>query len=282
MDKTVGVCLKQNDFNEKQETTFANLANGYRNNSCVIIGDVDTIKLLGEKGYLPGINYKAIINRHMETQSIVKKAKCVFALCFPSLRNDSICIAYMIDKKIDINLDHLDIPLQFQKCSLVCEDLNDTDFMEIIAKYYVYSNNFKGFQVKFSHENGGGENHGKVMKRKHEEQRFVLGIVDSDLKYPVKESLNDSHYGQTYQMAKAEFEQISDHRACLYALPVHEAENLVPYSLMQEPEKKNSWNQKALDKIGKIKNSCHCNALCYYDYKRSIDASNNDQVYLEY
>jgi hypothetical protein len=135
-----------------------------------------------------------------------------------------------------------------QQTVLLCENEQDAIFYEKIARVYLVWKDMKFIQLKYSPRGGGGSSIAPQYARIQEEkQNICLCIADSDKIAP------NGDLGETAK-------QIKDDPKCiiteLFILDLHEIENLIPNSILNNLcSGNNSDRQKALAILEAIEKS---------------------------
>lgn len=146
---------------------------------------------------------------------------------------------------------------------LVCENVKDCDFYVLFAKRLLADKLGNTYRLNVLNSNGGGGTIVDVLKSNQEYSCLV--ICDSDKKYP------ECRNGQTLEGVLDYFKTQYGHRLWMYALHVHEIENLVPLNLLEFVVKRDKQHKKSLNSLKSIKDSVLKNDfLKYFDFKKGL------------
>ncbi|WP_433895184.1 hypothetical protein [Sphingobacterium mizutaii] len=167
---------------------------------------------------------------------------------------------------LQIGIDHFLDSSAFQKTILLCENINDCDFFEIIGKNYLRINGINTSMLKFNPQGGGGSTIQKEYSKIYSShENFCLCIVDSDIKYPGgKEGSTSSNL---FKFIKKNNENL---KIFAEVLSVHEIENLIPrkFYIKNYEDKGRTWkgNYYLIDKLF-YKNSINQK---HFDFKQGL------------
>lgn len=110
-----------------------------------------------------------------------------------------------------------------QKPVLLCENLDDCEFMTWIGKIYCQEHGLPP-NVAFLPNNGGGSTTANVYEHFLSlGEQLCLCIVDGDLKYE-----GSTKFGETAERVLEVHSRLDSTKSCLYVLHCQEAENLIP------------------------------------------------------
>lgn len=163
---------------------------------------------------------------------------------------------------------------------LVCENVKDCDFYVLFAKCLLADKLGNTYRLNILNSNGGGGTIVDVLKSNQEYSCLV--ICDSDKKYP------KCRNGQTLEGVLDYFKAQYGHRLWMYALQVHEIENLVPLKLLEiviggdKKHKKSLYYLRSIKDLG-LKNDF----LKYFDFKKGLGGGllrrikENDSLFFE-
>lgn len=153
-------------------------------------------------------------------------------------------------------------PKQINNNFLVCENVRDSSFYVDGTNFLLSSFMGNAFRLNISDGNGGGGTIVDVLKKY--EKYPCLAICDTDKKYP------NYKIGQTLTDVKAYFNGCHGTRMWMYALEVHEVENLIPLKLLEVVRKEKVHKQR----MNTIKSIISTNAgndfLKYFDFKKGF------------
>jgi hypothetical protein len=154
-----------------------------------------------------------------------------------------------------------------QQPALLCENLDDCDFMVWLGIVHGFRMNLPE-RIQLSKRNGGGSTTAKVyediLKSKEE---LCLCISDSDLKFE-----GDTAEGGT-ACALCEVNSCNDSTlACLHILQCHEAENLIPASVLADVYASDPQKLSAVPDLEGVQSNEAHQLWRYYDVKNGIRA----------
>ena len=254
------------------------MANACRSEKCYLCGDIESLKLLRNKLSYPASNiYNALLQRHVESGSVMKLVKKVFILTM----NVEMCLNTLPDilrpiKKHQIIFLEQAIEMKWnlnERCCLLAENLDDCVFYKLVAQYYFSSQNFT---IRFHCENGGGTTTSNVLeKRIFNEKVPTLCIVDSDQKYgatkkyPQKPSNGDTL--KKIESAINTLKNLGGNPPCeLFPLEVHEIENLIPICILEKLKTSYPALKDGLKILMKLKEFDNGLPILYYDLKKGF------------
>ena len=112
-----------------------------------------------------------------------------------------------------------------------------------------------------------------------EERRFLLCVVDADVKYP------NASYGSTCNEAlnirDCLNEQGFEGYFELYVLKTHEIENLIPLSILKKLPS-NHFRRHVMSLLETLLCAGHKEALLFYDLKKGIKLKSSDSSLVDY
>lgn len=161
------------------------------------------------------------------------------------------------------------------ECCLLMENLEDGNFYHFIARHYCWNQNIPIRRIHFHSELGGGNTICDVLKKcVSKEKTPVLCLVDSDRKHGVTKSFpNPPATGGTLDRAQKVSDELSGMDGlpphCLFALHVHEIENLIPLQLM-EALKPTPAMHPGLAIASRLRQVRGGEPLLYYDFKKGF------------
>lgn len=148
---------------------------------------------------------------------------------------------------------------------LVCENVKDCEFYVSFVKHLLVDKMRNVYQLNILNSNGGGGTIVDVLKSNQEYACLV--ICDSDKKYP------KCGNGQTLEGVSDYYKSQYNRRLWMYALHVHEIENLVPLKLLEFVVRGDKRHKKSLDYLKSIKDLELKNVfLKYFDFKKGLGA----------
>lgn len=131
-----------------------------------------------------------------------------------------------------------------EQCILLGESTNDCKFYQLLGQRYKHSikDTIRGVDISLKDENGGGDStHNQLDKCVRSEHHLTFCLTDSDKKHGTSQKyVNKPGLGTTASLLKESEEALNTEGLGnlfeLYCLDVHEAENLIPLSLLEELE----------------------------------------------
>ena len=270
--------LSDRKITESEFCFFVDMANACRSGKCYLCGDIESLKFLSNELNYPSSNiYNALLQRHVESGSVMRLVKKVFILtmdiemCINSLPD----ILRPTDKHHIIFLEHA-IEMKWnlnEKCCLLAVNLDDCVFYELIAQYYFSSQNFT---ISFHCENGGGTTTSNVLEKcVFNEKVPTLCIADSDQKYgstkkyPQKPSNGDTL--KKIEAAVKKLENLGNNPPYDFLpLEVHEVENLIPICILEKLKMSYPALEDGLKILMKLKKFDSGFPILCYDLKKGF------------
>lgn len=143
---------------------------------------------------------------------------------------------------------------------LLCENLDDCNFYKYFGDYYKKEKRILGIDLNFEKQNGGGATTCNVFEDiMTENKKLCLCIVDSDKKYCGCQSL-----GQTAKSVEDRFNRKNTPIVDLHILTCHEAENLIPLTVLGEIYD--------IDEINEVLEKSTDDCWKYIDFKEGLPA----------
>ena len=228
---------------------FHDLAVAYRRGYCYLCGNSDSLEYLcKQQPKIIGDIYAAALEHYSDSYSVMSLVQKIFVLTYQSklellpdvLRDAGKCYFIHIPTAIDENW------RLYTECCLLTENLDDGDFYSFIAKYYCKERGIPQQRISFHRENGGGSTTFRVLEKCVSKEKMpTLCLADSDRKYGVTEKYPDLPEGDTLASIKKVSESWQKGDAPphdLVGLDVHEAENLIPFQLLEELEQEQGFD----------------------------------------
>lgn len=281
IDRTIAVHGNNMGLNEKERVLFAELAISHQRGNCLLCGDIESIEWLINS--IEGISksiYSNIRNRFPQLKSIVEMVETVLVL---SYEKEPVIPDFISGKDRTIYLkDAVEYKLG-QQCSLVAENLSDCFFYRLMGKRYIHDCGAKGVSMSFRDEHGGGNTIDTVFEKCVQiDKVLTLCVVDSDLKYGSTEK-----YPQAPTIGATAEKLVTKHNSLkesepydtyeLYCLPIHEIENLIPTSAIEEIVRTGvSGVNAGLKYLKKLQNLELHDAILYYDFKNGCSNMRDD------
>lgn len=223
---------------------------------------------LSESSYLSGFAreyYRILKNRSSEYKLILEGASKYYKVVSEYtgakriMEDDRECI--LLSLKEGNKADFSD------RSILLVESNDDIEFYTLIGKYYLQNKGIQNMRVSFQSEIGGGDTTGvRLANIIDEEQRTCLCIADSDKRY------FGAQCGETLKKILATASKREPINYEVYALNMHEIENLIPVELLDNICKEISDASEGIRflKFLLSKDCSMSSPVYYYDYKKGI------------
>lgn len=271
IDKSIGQRIAENAIGENDKIIFTDLALSYQKGNCILCGDLDSLDKLSQQTDL-GLHgiYKKVYNQHAESKIIIDSVEKVVVLTYADKNN--MCIPEFIkDKNYVINLENAEY-INFSTPTFIGENLDDCKFYEYLGRYYLHNHGLSGTEIQFHQELGAGSTISTVLEKcVCNDKCLSLCIVDSDRKHGKSANYpNDAARGSTAtELLKTDrkLKRIPNHVPYdVYCLNVHEAENLIPISIIEKasPIEETKETIAVLKALRKVRDGT---PLYYYDLK---------------
>lgn len=275
IDKSIA---EHGNFTDNEEVMFNELACAHRRGICYLCGAPESIDRLKKEW---SIFRKGIDTQYAEIGTLFNVVDTLLVISYYAspilpkiiqnkLSQDRKSVRVIsVDQAIDYRLN--------RQCILLGESLYDCDFYRLITEYYLHSqqNAIRGISLSLVDEIGGGDSTNKALEkcvRKNHNLTFCL--TDSDKKYDKSQKYGaEPSQGKTARsLIKSETELIKEgfrQLFELYCLDVHEAENLIPFSILDDVAK-NTIPQMlpGINYLRKLKAANLSDAILYYDFKK--------------
>ncbi len=241
------------------------IAHSRRLGKHVVLGERKVIKYLAECKLLSNSSrsiYQKIYNQLPTTKAY--------------LDNIHIYLEISIDDVLEVveNGDVKKIRVSIKKFSdfsildtsiLLLEDMNDSNFYQIIVDYYLLSNNLSNIRIDYEPMNGGGDNtHKSFSKIQESAKRLCLCLLDNDKKAPGLDM------GSTAKKV-AKVNDESQPLCSLFIINAREIENLIPTFMYKETFKTDPNKLKAIKLLEQLDNSESTEARKYLDIKEGLN-----------
>lgn len=208
------------------------LADSRKHGKIEILGDRETLIKISEYSHLstPAKSiYKVLAEKCGTTKHLLDKVSV-----YVDVKNDNQLPTAESSqdgkKRIVVSIDWIgknhtltDAPI------FLCENLDDCRFYDYFGKYYMFRKGINRIFMCFNEQNGGGSTTYKVFEKIISEYKMCLCIVDSDRKFE-----NCHVMGQTAKSVMERIKPESFPFVELHILECHEAENMIPLSLVDE------------------------------------------------
>ena len=284
IDKSIG---QRDFFTNDEEQMFTELACAHKRGYCYLCGETTSMdKLRAEIPLYKNTGF----SQYAELGTILKLVETVVVISF----NNAQDLPKIIKEKINENecsVRVISVPQAIgyrlnEQCVLLGESLYDCKFYRLIGEHYMHSirNKIKGISISLKDENGGGDStFMQLDKCVRKEHHLTFCLTDSDKKHGTSISYcNSPKIGKTARLLNNTKDSLEKDRLGqlfeLYSLDAHEAENLLPLSLLDMLVAGKVQNAKAgVDFLRKLqedrinlKEKFPEVILCY-DFKNGID-----------
>lgn len=269
IDKSCLEVLKTNDFNAI--AFFEQLALDRRKCRNIVVAKREIFFELAKNESLSDLSraiYNILGNRMSERKLLLKNTKRYCRI-----------VATNSEKNIIIEDNHEIILLNilygakrdFTGCPIMlAENEEDIEFYKFVGKYFVKKNKIGNINIDFEEKNGGGSTISNVLERVIcEKQKMCLCIVDSDRKY------GEADYGDTMKRVISVTKDVAQDYFEVLLLQVHEIENIIPFSILENIVKENRLDEQGLLFI-KFLTDCDDtmkSPAFYFDLKKGISKS---------
>lgn len=276
IDKTVGEHISESALSADEVAFFTTLALKNREGQHIIRGDSGSLTALSKYerlGEAAGAIYSLSEQKRLDTISLVNAVQRLIALTYGK------CVDapnYISAKAIPL---HINDAMQYRlsdPCCLVVENLDDCAFFSCIGARYRMDNRIRGITFSFQNDTGGGDTTHKTLKeRVQKDKRLTLCIADSDIKYaPTPDYPDQPLAGETAKkLCLVEQELRKDPHCvpfCLYCLPLHEIENLIPLASLERIKSTVPTIEEGLKVLHALNNGKQGQAILYYDFKKNF------------
>ena len=267
IDKTIEVQGKSKGFSTDEEILFNQLAYAHIKGDCFLCGHIGSLDHLNES---VGVSYRTVKKRYSESRTLMDAVDTLLVISYdenPDLPE------FLKGKSRIISVDTAVASRINEQCRLLGENLNDCAFYRLLAERYLrkFPQRIKDVNISFQDELGGGVTTNAVFEKNIDVDRHLtLCLVDSDTKHD-KSTLyrNEPGIGDTARnLLKAERKLSDKNLFELYCLPVHEAENLIPISILKEIANESSPDMMpGINCLEKLLSAGLERAILFYDFK---------------
>lgn len=209
--------------------------------------------------------YKVIGNRVSEHKLLLKHAK---RYCRIVAENNGTSIINNGGKEIFLLEINEAVSKDFtSKSIMLAENEEDILFYKLLGQYYILQNQMGNIKIDFEPRNGGGSTTYMVLQGiLTSRDRMSLCIVDSDKKYASAEPRETMKKVQEIVDGKTR-----DHFDVIF-LDVHEIENLLPLSVLEDIVEKLKIDDKGIEfmKFLLSQDASKTSPVFYYDVKKGI------------
>lgn len=240
IDKSIG---QRDSFTVDEELMFTELACAHKRGYCYLCGETTSMDKLKTKIPL----YKNTgFSQYAELGTILKLVETLVVISFNNAQDlPRIIKEKMCENGYSVRVISVSQAIEYrlnEQCVLLGESSYDCKFYRLIGEYYMHSikNKIKGISISLKDENGGGDStFVQLNKCVRTEHHLTFCLADSDKKHGTSAKYcNRPAIGNTAsQLEKAKNSLKEDklgHLFELYTLDVHEAENLLPLSLLDK------------------------------------------------
>lgn len=275
IDKSIA---KHGNLTDAEEVMFTELACAHRRGDCYLCGAPDSIDHLKKE---LNIFRKGIGNRYAELSALINAIETLIVISY----DVSPVLPQIISEKqgkdgMQVRIITVNQAIQYrlnEQCILLGESLYDCIFYRLLTQRYMYLNRktIRGVRPSLSDELGGGDSMDKSLEKcVRDNHNLTFCLTDSDIKY------GRSHkYGAEPSIGNTA-RHLEDSKANLikeglsnlfelYRLDVHEVENLIPFSILEEVA--NSTIKEMLPGVAYLKKLKAANlieAIFCYDFKK--------------
>ncbi len=275
LDKSIGEHLEKFGFDENESRLFVELATAHQRGNCLLTGDLNSLEILTNNlGGFPSDIYRKVHEHFPEMRSIINEVEFLFVISYlaiPTLPDFIVKKSKILKVSDAINFKIND------KCTFLCENLNDNKFYRLMAEKYFNSRKVKGVELAFHDEMGGGNTINTVFEKcVLKDEAFTFCIVDNDIKYGKTKSFpNEPAIGDTSNLLSKTFKELKNINKLptyeLFCLPIHEIENLIPLSIITEILDPKVLEMKiGVDFLKQLLDSGMGQVILIYDFKNGI------------
>ena len=257
-----------------ESVLFNNLAISYKEGRCFLFGSYSSLEILSKKSGSPAKElYRYASYSNAEARSAIENVTKLIVLSYsnsaalPDFISLDKCIVISINKALKLSIAEEPI--------LLCEDLVDCKFYELIGNYYISQHKVTNAHLSFFHYSGGGQNTSgcltEVVQNRH---RITLCITDSDIKYGKTKKFQNLPTGNTALAIRNVINSFKRNNITeiyfFHLLNVHEAENLIPISILDSLSQKSPEMKAGINTLKSLINHHQESAILYYDFKQGI------------
>ena len=270
IDNTIGEYLQQGNLNEKQQLFFSSLALSYHQGKCILFGQIGSIKALIKQFGKPinGI-FQTILSKYSEIGSLATWIEYVYVITYDDEKGKHSALPSVIKEKSRVLTVNAAAQIDWNNGScFVGENVSDCLFYELIGKHYSRNHKIRNVSLFFHKENGGGGDTSAVLKKCVKLDSFpTLCITDGDMKFGPTKEFGEPPKGSTFiacnKVKKRLIKEGFESRFCYLHISAHEAENLVPISLL----KVLNCSKEGIDILDELVKIDDGKPLLFYDFK---------------
>lgn len=280
IDRTVFQELSSREMTKDESYFFIDLASGCRRGNYYLCGNLESLKTLRKNvDSALGEIYQEIVDHYAEHGAILNTVSMAFILTFNSVSSKDSLPEVL--KSTD-RLYYISIPFCLQErwslfdgCCILGENLDDDEFYKCIGENFCLQTNIGGIQLRFRNEPGGGSTiSDQLVNIVKNIKEPVLCIVDSDKKYESDDQNHPAPIGDTLRRAQNSALQLEQSGVSppfqLFALHVHEVENLIPLGVLREIEKQVPQLGCGLDFLERLATIQNGQPVLFYDFKKGF------------
>lgn len=274
IDKSIA---EHGDITDEEEVMFTELACAHRRGECYLCGAPDSIDWLKNK---LSIFCKGIGTQYAEMSTLINSVDTLVVISY----NEIPILPQIIEQKMSrfnesVRIISVNQAIQYhlgRQCILLGESLYDCAFYRIITNRYMYLNRktIRGVCLSIIDEIGGGDSTNKSLEKcVRINNNLTICLTDSDKKYD-----RTKKYGAEPSRGKTARDLESSAKVLvaeglgklfeLYCLDVHEAENLIPFSVLDNIAQKSIKEMApGIAYLRKLQAANLTGALLLYDFK---------------
>ena len=250
IDKTIA---EHGDFTYQEENMFTELACAHKRGDCFLCGHTLSIDRLKKdiSAYRWGVD-----SNHSELGALFGEVETVVIITYgekPNLPKSVERIIKAQNEQQDgeeqqtkyVRVVSVEQAINYRlgdQCIFLCESTNDCALYKLFAERYMYSirDRIRGVSLSLKDENGGGQTTFQQLEKcVRTEHHLTVCVTDSDKKHGVSEQfVNKPGLGQTASALLAAQNTLEseglDTLFDLLVLDVHEIENLLPLSVLDD------------------------------------------------
>lgn len=282
IDKSIEEHGRLLGFSLEEKRMFENLAYAHWRGICFLCGDDKSIKWLRQK--FPNY-YKGINSRHAELGSLFDSVETMVVISYmeePRLlkKLEGKARVILVENALEYSIG--------EKCCLLGENYTDCDFYTLLADRYcaLLPGKMRGIKLSFQNTLGGGGTSHKVFEDcVVANKKLTLCLADSDIKYDFTKKYPKVSKGSTVKklievndsLSLKPYKQLFD----FYELCVHEAENLIPISVLRAiSEAEHIYTMRpGIECLRKLFRKKQYRAILIYDFKKGANQLKGDQAY---
>lgn len=216
------------DLNDEKTHSFLhNIFCAFREGKHLIIADEEflrNVSALKELGSLTCNTACSLISKSREYKQL---KNIVDYYCIVDMKNPNPSPTQTLDERnfFSVGYSYFNDSEKIQQTKLLCEDINDFKLYSQIVKFFRYTIQMQGVDVKLEICNGGGANTISNFEKIRARKLFCICLLDSDKKHP------KAGLGST----ASKFNTKTDSPLCKhFVIEPHEIESLIPLKIIEE------------------------------------------------